>query len=72
METVKRSLIKTLTWRFVAILITMIAVYMYNKNFKESVMVSLMANGVKMVLYYLHERMWNHINFGRLRPDYEI
>ncbi len=72
MDSRKKSIAKTLTWRVIAIFITMIAVYIYNKNIKESVVVSLMANSVKMVLYYLHERVWNNVGFGRKRPDYEI
>jgi uncharacterized membrane protein len=72
MDSPKRSLVKTLTWRVIAILITMIAVYLYSKDMRESIVVSLMANGVKMGLYYLHERLWNHIHFGRSQPDYEI
>lgn len=69
-----RSLVKTITWRVVAVLVTMIAVYLYNKDIRESLIVSLSANTVKMILYYLHERFWNKINFGRkkIAPDYQI
>lgn len=69
-----RSLVKSLTWRVIAILVTMIAVYLYNKDIKASLIVSLSANGVKMFLYYMHERIWNKINFGRkeILSDYQI
>lgn len=74
MELHKRSVVKTITWRVVALLVTMIAVYLYNRDIKESLVVSLSANAVKMVLYYLHERLWNRIKFGRKpeTPDYQI
>ena len=74
MELHKRSVVKTITWRVVALLVTMIAVYLYNRDIKESLIVSLSANAVKMVLYYLHERFWNRIKFGRKpeTPDYQI
>ena len=72
MDSPKRSIIKTITWRFIAFFITMAAVYCYNSNIKESFLVSLVANAVKMILYYMHERVWNNIDFGRTRPDYEI
>ena len=73
-ESHKRSIAKTITWRVIAVLVTMIAVYLYNKDIKESLIVSLSANAVKMVLYYLHERFWNRINFGRkeITRDYQI
>ena len=72
MESHKRSIVKSLTWRVIAVFVTMVAVYIYNRDVRESVVVSLAANGVKMFLYYLHERIWNHISYGRKRPDYEI
>jgi uncharacterized membrane protein len=31
---------------------------------------------LKMALYYIHERVWNHVSFGRAKqppaPEYEI
>ncbi|MDH5719628.1 MAG: DUF2061 domain-containing protein [Spirochaetia bacterium] len=72
MELKRRTLVKTITWRFIAVFITMGAVYIYNQDVKESVIVSLMANGLKMILYYMHERIWLRIKFGMIRPDYEI
>jgi len=73
-ELKRRSVVKTITWRIIAVLVTMIAVYLYNKDIKESLVVSLSANAVKMVLYYLHERVWNGIHFGRkkIEPEYQI
>ncbi|MEE9499830.1 MAG: DUF2061 domain-containing protein [Candidatus Omnitrophota bacterium] len=74
MELRKRSVAKTITWRVIAFFVTMIAVYLYNRDIKESLIVSLSANAVKMILYYLHERFWNRINFGRkkITRDYQI
>ena len=72
METKKRTLIKTLTWRVVAILVTLIAAYLFNKDFEESLYISIIANGVKAFLYYMHERFWNRINYGRQLPEYNI
>ena len=74
MESPKRSVVKTITWRVIAFLVTMIAVYLYNKDIKESLVVSLLANAVKMLLYYWHERFWNRIKFGRQQEmiDYQI
>ena len=74
MEQHKRSIAKSITWRIIAVLVTMIAIYLYNRDIKESLVVSLSANAVKMVLYYLHERFWNRIEYGRKQeiPDYQI
>jgi uncharacterized membrane protein len=73
MEHPKRSFIKSITWRIVAVLITMAAVYMYSKDLKESLVVGIGANLVKFLLYYWHERLWNNVTFGRIKqPEYEI
>ena len=72
MELKRRTLLKTVTWRVIAVFITMGSVYLYNQDLRESIVVSLMANGLKMVLYYAHERIWLRVKFGMVRPDYEI
>ena len=73
MEHPKRSLAKAATWRVIAFLVTIIAVYIYSKDIKESLVIGISANVVKMFLYYAHERIWNRIKFGRLKaPNYQI
>ena len=73
MEEHKRTILKTITWRIIAVLVTMVIVYLYNKDIRESIIISLAANAIKMFLYYIHERMWNKTNFGRKKPpEYQI
>jgi len=73
MEHPKRSLVKSLTWRLIAVFVTIIAVYIYSGNLKGSLVVGLSANLVKMFLYYMHERIWNRIDYGRIKsPEYQI
>ena len=70
-----RSIVKTLTWRLIAVTATVLAVYMYGKDLKAALTVGISVNFVKMFLYYLHERIWNHISFGRYvpkQPEYTI
>jgi len=69
----KRTLLKTVTWRLIALLATIIVVYIYSGDVKESLVVGFVANGFKMILYYVHERIWNRSNFGRQKsPEYQI
>lgn len=73
MEHPKRTLIKTITWRFFGMLGTIVLVYFYSRNIKESLAVGIIVDGFKMLLYYIHERIWNRLKFGRvLPPDYQI
>lgn len=73
MEHPKRSMVKALTWRIIAFLVTIIAVYIYSKDIKESLVVGISANFIKIFLYYAHERLWNRSRYGRSKiPDYQI
>ncbi|MCP4650870.1 MAG: DUF2061 domain-containing protein [PVC group bacterium] len=73
MESPKRSLIKAITWRVIALLVTIIAIYIYSGNIKESLVVGISANAIKIFLYYAHERIWNRIGFGIIKgPEYQI
>jgi len=73
MEHPKRTLAKTVTWRIIALLITTGVVYAYSGDFTKSLTVGVVANLLKMVLYYMHERVWNRVQFGRIKPpEYHI
>jgi len=73
MDHPRRSLVKSLTWRVIALFVTILAVYSYSRDIKESLVVGISANAVKIVLYYVHERIWNRIKFGRAKsPEYQI
>ena len=73
MEQKRRTLVKTLTWRVIAFVTTMVVVYAYSRDAKESIVVSVVANFLKMFFYYVHERTWNRVNFGRVKPpEYQI
>ena len=69
----KRTLAKTLTWRLIAFVTTIVVVYLYSKDVKESITIGLVANLLKMGFYYFHERVWNRSSFGRVKePEYSI
>jgi len=69
----KRTLVKTITWRIIALVTTIAVVYIYSGDVHESLVVGLGANFLKMIFYYIHERVWNRVHFGRVKPpDYQI
>jgi len=73
MEQHRRTLVKTITWRVVALTTTIIVVYAYSGDVKGSLVIGVGANFIKMFLYYVHERMWNRVRFGRDKsPEYQI
>jgi adenylylsulfate kinase len=67
METHIRSITKAVSWRIVATLTTMLLVFLFTGNLVVSTGVGLTELLSKIVIYYLHERAWNVMNFGRVQ-----
>ena len=61
----KRHILKTITWRIIGTLDTMILSWFITGNWKFGVAIGGVELITKMVLYYLHERAWYRFsNFG--------
>ncbi|MEE8414316.1 MAG: DUF2061 domain-containing protein [Dehalococcoidales bacterium] len=73
-ESHRRSILKSITWRLVAVTVTILISYIWLGDWGSSIVLSLVANAIKALLYYLHERWWNRIEFGRRKvpEDYTI
>ena len=54
----KRHILKTLTWRIIGTLDTMILSWLITGNWKFGIAIGGVELITKMVLYYLHERAW--------------
>ncbi len=73
MESNARSLAKAFSYRVLGSLSTGGLVYLLTSNLSISVGAGLLDSVVKVILYFLHERVWNHISYGRPKaPEYEI
>lgn len=64
LESRKRHIAKTITWRFVGTIDTMVLAWFISGNPLIGMKVGLAEVVTKMVLYYLHERAWYRSNFG--------
>ena len=73
-ETRRRSVLKSLSWRFLAALITSSVVYVLTGKGDFAAKVGAVDTAVKLFIYFLHERAWDRINYGRVpaAPDYEV
>lgn len=68
-----RSLAKAVSYRVLGSAATALIVYVFSGNMPLSAGVGGLDMVLKIVLYFLHERLWNHIPFGRPKPpEYEI
>lgn len=64
-NSLSRSLAKTITWRIIGSLDTMIISYLITGSFKMGLAIGGIEVIRKMVLYFLHERVWQHISYGK-------
>lgn len=71
METHMRSVAKAISWRIVATLTTIFLVFAFTGNLVISGGVGLTELITKIVIYYVHERVWNAIGFGRIKKPNE-
>ena len=54
----KRHILKTISWRIIGTLDTMILSWIITGNWKIGIAIGGVEVVTKMVLYYLHERAW--------------
>ena len=72
-EKAYRSVAKTVSWRTVGTLDTVIISYFITGDLKMAASIGSIELFTKMVLYYFHERAWNKISFGKIKePEYQI
>ena len=71
-ETHKRSILKGITWRFIASVTTMTVVFFVTGDLALVASVGVVDVSAKVFFYYLHERTWGKIHWGLLGPEPSI
>lgn len=67
MDTKKRSWAKSLTWRVFGVVLLGSISYLITRNLKAMTTITLLFHGVRMILYYYHERIWQHVSWGKIK-----
>jgi uncharacterized membrane protein len=65
MNSKKRSLAKTVTYRLISSAIGFLVVWSLSGNFKTGAMFSVAELIYKPLQYYIHERIWQRIKWGK-------
>ena len=63
-ETRLRSISKGASWRIIATLTTVILVFIFTGSVAISLELGAIEVLAKIIFYYLHERVWNKIDWG--------
>jgi adenylylsulfate kinase len=64
-STYKRSLVKGIFWEGFSFIITLIAIYFVYGNLAFSLKFTLALSLVKIALFFIHERVWKDIRWGK-------
>lgn len=64
-EGVKRSILKTVSWRVIGTLDTFFIAYIVTGTFDKAISIGGFELVTKMILYFFHERSWNKIQWGK-------
>jgi adenylylsulfate kinase len=73
MESKSRSIAKAVSYRVLGSATTAIVCFILTRKLALSADLGMLDVVLKIGLYFVHERLWNHITFGRSkRPEYEI
>ncbi len=76
MDSNSRSIAKAVSYRLLGSICTALIVLFFSGDAKVSIGAGAVDMIAKIGLYFLHERVWNSIPFGRRtqapQPDYEI
>lgn len=62
-----RTIAKAVSWRVVATLTTMTIVFLFTREIIISLGVGLAEVIAKVTFYYLHERIWDRISWGKIK-----
>ncbi len=69
-----RSLVKAISWRVTGTCDTILISYVITGHAKAAISIGFVELFTKIGLYYVHERVWNRLEFGRVKgkDDFDI
>jgi uncharacterized membrane protein len=64
-DTARRSVVKTLSWRLTGSSATFLIAWLIAGNFALASTIAIIQLVANTVLYFVHERLWNQVRWGR-------
>lgn len=65
-ETLRRSVMKTISYRVVILILDFVAIYFFTGQIKIAVGFMIVSNIYTTLGYFFHERIWDKIKWGKL------
>ncbi len=70
-ETHTRTVIKAISWRVIASVTTMTIIYVLTREWVLTLGAGLVEASSKMLFYYMHERAWGKVGWGKQKHPLE-
>lgn len=67
LNTKKRYWVKSVSWRLVAVTVLAIVAYSVTGEWEQVTFITLLYHGIQIIIYYLHERVWERISWGQVK-----
>lgn len=64
-----RSFVKAISWRMTGSVDTLVIAFLITGKIKWALTISGVELFTKVALYYLHERVWDKLSFGRVKES---
>lgn len=68
----KRSLAKSIGYLALVIIADWVVTYIITKEVTLSISITFYTNLVGAVIYFIHERAWNHIHWGKSKIEIDL
>ena len=71
-ETLRRSIVKTISYRVIILILDFVAIYLFTGQMKLALGFMILSNIYTTVGYFFHERIWDKIKWGiKVKKVYE-
>ena len=71
-EMKRRSWIKSITWRIIGIVVLGAISWLVTHSWEQTSLITFIFHSIRLVLYYFHERVWDDVEWGRIRIKEQV
>ena len=68
----KRSLAKSIGYIFLVVIADWVVTLTITQKISESITITFYTNLVGLIIYFIHERAWNYIHWGRTKIEIDL
>jgi uncharacterized membrane protein len=63
--TLQRSIVKTISYRVIVVILDFVAIYLFTGKISVALGFTIVSNIYTTIVYFFHERIWDKIKWGK-------